>query len=127
MPWDDSPNAGFTTGTPWLPLNQDHQKRNVAALALDQRSILNLYRRLIGLRREHPALCVGNFASVYADSDLLAFERSHGDVRLMIVLNFIQEQRQLHLPGGTKIALVLLSTYLDRADECVQATLHLRA
>ncbi len=126
MPWDDSLNAGFTTGTPWLPLNHDYRTRNVAALLVDQRSILNLYRRLIGLRKEHPALCVGSFVTVYADSDILAFERSHGDTRLLIVLSFVQEQRQLHLPAGAELALVLLSTYLDRDNECVQATLTLR-
>jgi len=58
MPWDNSPNAGFTTGSPWLPMSPD-QAHSVEALVADKRSILNLYRRLIGLRREHAALSVG--------------------------------------------------------------------
>ena len=127
MPWDDSSNAGFTTGTPWLPLNDDHQSRNVAALSANQQSILNLYRRLIALRREHPALRSGRFAKVYADSDLLAFERSHGDTRLLIVLNFVPQPRQFHLPSDTGRAVTLLSTCLDDEAQYVQSTLNLRA
>jgi len=126
MPWDHSMNAGFTTGTPWLPLNDDYQIRNVTACLADQGSILNLYRRLIGLRRTYPELCFGRFATVYADPDLLAFERSHGDVRWLIVLNFAHEQRQFHLPPGSPSALVVLSTCLDRENEHVRVALPLR-
>jgi alpha-glucosidase len=126
MPWDDSINAGFTTGNPWLPLNDDYQIRNVAAYLADQQSVLNLYRRLIELRRDYRELCFGRFATVFADSDLLAFERSHGDVRLLVILNFVQEQRQFHLPAGAAPALVVLSTCLDRENEYVRAALHLR-
>lgn len=126
MPWDAAPNAGFTTGTPWLPLNPDYQSRNVAALSADPRSILNLHRRLIELRRHHPALRLGGLAIVDAPSGLLAFERSHADNRLLIVLSFVPEQREFHLPPDTECALVLLSTCLDREDQYAQNTLHVR-
>ena len=59
MPWDGSENAGFTTAKPWLPLNADWPTRNVARMAEEPQSILTLYRRLLALRRAHPALSIG--------------------------------------------------------------------
>ena len=76
MPWDDSLNAGFTTGKPWLPLNPDYKQRNVSALASDDASILNLYRKLIALRREHTVLVSGNILEVSADGAILSYQRS---------------------------------------------------
>jgi alpha-glucosidase len=127
IPWDGSHNGGFTTGDPWLPMSPDHETHNVQALIANRRSILNLYRRLIGLRREHAALSVGRFATVQAADDLFAFERNDGDARLLVVLNFAQEQRQVKLPADADHALALLSTYLDRDDEYVRTELKLRA
>ena len=95
---DDSTNAGFTTGTPWLPVNPDYRTRNVSVLAAEPRSILSLYRRLIALRREHAALRVGRFMTLSADHDVFAFERSDDSVRLPVLLNFAPEQREVQLP-----------------------------
>ncbi len=126
MPWDGSPNAGFTVGAPWLPLGPDHEVRNVAALAAGPRSVLNLYRRLIALRRDQAALSVGRLVAVRAENDVLTFERSEGDAHLLIALNFAHEQRHVDLPTDTNQALVLLSTNLDRDNEYVQAQFELR-
>ena len=126
MPWDNSPNAGFTTGTPWLPMSPD-QAHSVEALVADKRSILNLYRRLIGLRREHAALSVGRFVAVPAAENVFSFERNDGDTRLLIALNFAQEQRQVTLPADADRAMALISTCLDRDNEYVQAKMQLRA
>jgi alpha-glucosidase len=127
MPWDDSTNAGFTTGTPWLPVNPDYRTRNVSVLAAEPRSILSLYRRLIALRREHAALCVGRFIAVSADHDVFAFERSDDSARLLVLLNFALEQRQVRLPADAGRARVLLSTCMDRETESAEAELTLRA
>jgi len=62
MPWDAGPNAGFTTGRPWLPLPPDAEQRNVAAQRTDETSVLAFYRRLIALRRATPALRAGGFS-----------------------------------------------------------------
>ena len=72
-------------------------------------------------------MSVGRFATVQAAEDLFAFERNDGDTRLLVVLNFAQEQRQVTLPADADHALALLSTCLDRDDEYVQARLELRA
>ena len=110
MPWDSSIFAGFSTVEPWLPLNEDWLKRNVAAQESDEGSLLNLYRSLLGLRRSHDALSIGGFRLVDADEDVLAFERNLGDERVLIVLNFGSTKRVLKLPAGAAIADVLAST-----------------
>jgi len=126
MPWDSSPNARFTAGDPWLPLGPDHDVRNVAVLAAEPRSILNLYRQLIALRRRQPALSVGRLSAVRADKDVLIIERREGDARVLVALNFAHEHRQVELPTDTGHARELLSTHLDRANERVQGRLELR-
>ncbi|TBW36469.1 DUF3459 domain-containing protein [Siculibacillus lacustris] len=87
MQWDAGPKAGFTTGEPWLPLVPGHKVCNVAAQEADPGSMLNLHRRLIALRRSHPALAVGDVRVLAARGDLLAYERRAGDEAFVVVLN----------------------------------------
>jgi oligo-1,6-glucosidase/alpha-glucosidase len=110
MPWDGSPHAGFSTVEPWLPLNDDWSTRNVAAQSRDERSLLTLYRRLLQLRRDHPALAVGDFALVASDADVLSYERRHDGRRLLIALNLADQPRRLTLPEDADSVRLLLST-----------------
>lgn len=110
MPWDAAPNAGFTTGTPWLPLNPDWPERNVARLAQAPGSPLALHRRLLALRRAHPALAIGDIALLDAEGDVLAYERRSGDERLLIALNLGDTPGELALPAWAQPARPLLST-----------------
>jgi oligo-1,6-glucosidase/alpha-glucosidase len=87
MPWDASPFAGFSTEEPWLPLNPDWQTRNVAAQVGDPDSMLTLYRKLLALRRAHPALSIGSLRLIDAPEGILAFEREHDGQRLTVLLN----------------------------------------
>jgi alpha-glucosidase len=128
MCWDDAENAGFTMGTPWLPLSHDYAARNVQALAADPHSILNLYHRLINLRRAQPALSSGAYVALQAAGDVLAFERRHGQsARLLVALNLAHVPAQLNLPQGVREARLLISTELDREGELIPAVLTLRA
>ncbi len=117
MPWDGSPNAGFTTGAPWLPLNPDRRTRNVEASWSDERSILCLYRLLINLRRATPALAFGDYAFVSADDDVLVFERRHGTERALVACNFSSEPRRVHIRSGVfSQAAVPISTVKLEVD-----------
>jgi alpha-glucosidase len=71
MQWSDVESAGFTSGTSWLPLADDFKTINVANLMQERSSILNLYHRLIQLRRKEPALSVGDYAAVPVGNDLI--------------------------------------------------------
>jgi alpha-glucosidase len=124
MPWDGSLLAGFTSGEPWLPLGADHARVNVEGLRESRRSILNLYRRLIDLRRDKPVLTHGSIDAVTVQGNILRYERRQGDQRLVIALNLAHERaRVLSLPSGR----LLLSTDLDRAGEDVGVSASLRA
>jgi len=123
MPWDGSLLADFTSGEPWLPLGADHASVNVAAMRESRESILNLYRHLIELRRNNPALTYGAIEAVGVGGKILRYERHQGDERVAIALNLGHEPAQVSHPAGQ----VLLSTYLDRAGENVDESVSLRA
>jgi alpha-glucosidase len=123
MQWDDSPQAGFTTGTPWLPVAENFHTRNVKALAADETSILNLYRRLIRLRHQRKPLSVGRYSQVHCERNVISYQRSDGGERLEILLNFGHEPERVRLQAPGK---VLLSTHLDRAGETLSENCDLR-
>lgn len=110
MPWDSSPNAGFTSGEPWLPINQDWSTRNVAVQDSDTASMLALYRSLLALRRSTPTLSAGDYLPTAGDRDVLTYERRYKDDRVLIALNLSAEPRELLLPAGTEVADILAST-----------------
>ncbi len=133
MPWDATPNAGFTTGTPWLPLNDDWHARNVERQAHAPDSMLALHRRLLALRRCHPALAIGDIALLDAAHDglpdtardVLAYERRSGEQRLLIALNVGDSPQELSVPSWARHARVLIST-LEGAPSASAARIALR-
>ena len=110
MAWDGSPHAGFSSGEPWLPLHSDWPVRNVAKQAGDRGSMLSLYHALLALRRAEPALSLGSLRLIEADVDVLAYERRHGDERLLVALNLSESSRKLPLLKESLRAVPLLST-----------------
>jgi alpha-glucosidase len=89
MPWRAAaPHAGFTTGKPWLPLGSGHAQLAADAQQHDPHSTLNLTRRLLDFRRQHPALRTGTLRVLDAPEPLLAFERGTGSERLLCLFNF---------------------------------------
>ena len=103
--WDSSKNAGFTTGTPWLPLNPNYKKINVAQQEKDPESVLSYYKKLTALRRNpeyKETIVYGDFVPFMADEDrLMAFYRK-GEKTLLILGNYRKEERELELPAPVK-------------------------
>ena len=97
MQWDDSPNAGFTAGTPWIRVNPNYTQINVAAQESDPDSILHYYRKLIALRKEHRIFSEGeNFTLLYeTDAEIFAYTRTLGEQTLLVLCNFHGEDREL--------------------------------
>ena len=88
MAWSDAPNAGFTTGTPWLPLNANHTEINAAAAVADQGSVYHHYRRLIALRHEHEVVRKGRFELLLPDDQKLwVFTRTLGADVVLVLAN----------------------------------------
>jgi alpha-glucosidase len=126
MQWDAGRYAGFSKAEPWLPLETNYQERNVAALQADDKSLYQLHRRLIALRRQHPALQLGSYRPLAASGDILAFVREAGDERILVALNMGPQPAEMNLPAGHADGRLLLSTFCDRAGERVSDTLRLR-
>ncbi|MBX9650574.1 MAG: DUF3459 domain-containing protein, partial [Xanthobacteraceae bacterium] len=115
MPWDDSENAGFTRGTPWLPLHADWLTRNVKRMTDEPQSLLTLYRRLLALRRDCLALSIGDFALLNVEDETVVYARRHAEERLIVALNFGRRQHRLALPDWAHGSRVLLSSVGDAA------------
>ncbi|MDP5279748.1 alpha-amylase family glycosyl hydrolase [Sphingomonas sp. DG1-23] len=110
MAWDGSPNAGFSTAAPWLPLHDDWRQRNAAAQRDDPHSMWRLYHDLLALRRSRPALSVGDWLPIDCSGNLLAYERRHGDERVLVVLNLGEAPESFAIPEWAEGLRVLLTT-----------------
>jgi alpha-glucosidase len=111
MQWDSSPKAGFTDGEPWLPLGTNLATANAAHQSNEASSLLNLYRRLIDLRRTHRALVAGSYAPLAATQDVLAYVRSSQQERILVVLNLGHDVQSFELPPGVHPSRTLQSTH----------------
>ncbi|QTE28693.1 glycoside hydrolase family 13 protein [Pengzhenrongella sicca] len=96
--WDAGPHAGFTTGTPWIDVNPNHDRINAAAQVADPASVYHHYRRLIELRHTVPAVALGDFTMLApTDEAVYAFTRRLGDVELLVLGNFTGENQTVDL------------------------------
>ncbi|MBL8021995.1 MAG: alpha-glucosidase [Leptospirales bacterium] len=113
MPWDGTDKGGFTSGDPWLPLNDDTPQRNVAAQLADPESLLSWHKKLIRLRKESPALRLGTWAELEGTSaNVFGYIRQHDKDKKSILLNFA-DRPQVVSHGGT----VVLSTHRKKGDK----------
>ena len=89
MQWSAAPNAGFTTGTPWIGVNPNYETINAEAQENDPDSVLCFYRRLIALRRELPIITEGDYTLLLADHpQIFAYQRSWQGQRLYVICSF---------------------------------------
>jgi alpha-glucosidase len=127
MQWDSTTHAGFSSVEPWLPLGGGLEEDNVLAQRSDHTSMYRLYRGLIDLRRERPALSLGSYGSARADGNLLVFTREHRREQLLVALNFGGTPVTASLPSGECVGRLLLSSAADRAGESVRGSFSVRA
>lgn len=102
MQWSAAKNAGFTTGAkPWLPVNPNFTEINAEQALADPSSIYRHYQRLVALRRATPTLVYGAYRDLDPKHEaLFVYERTFGEERLLIAINFGGEEEVLHLPEG---------------------------
>jgi len=116
MQWDDSPNAGFTRGVPWLPIPPSYKTVNVAAELKDPSSILNTYKNLLALRHQNRALLDGDYVALNEnDANVLSYLRRYKNEAVLVVLNMSAQPQDvgfdLALQGfPAKSAQTLLTT-----------------
>ncbi|HET9956069.1 MAG TPA: alpha-amylase family glycosyl hydrolase [Polyangiaceae bacterium] len=124
MQWAAAEYAGFSQVPPWLPVSPDYAQRNVEKERHDPESILNLYRRLIELRRNSPALCVGSYTPLVTQGQLLAYLREAGNERFLVVLNLGHGPQQFRLDNFGE-AEVVVSTDTAREGQRVKDVLRM--
>jgi alpha-glucosidase len=127
MQWDDGPQAGFSSGEPWLPLAGAVGMVNVATQREDSASMLALYRRLLAHRHREPALGVGDYRPLPFEPPLFGYLRHHGDDAFLVLLNFAARGCDPRLPGALRGEVVLSTHGPDRDGEAVAGEVSLRA
>jgi len=109
MQWSDAPNGGFCPqGTePWLPVNPDFAAGvNVSAQDNAPDSLLNFYRKLLKLRKQHPALQTGDFQEIETDNEnILIFRRWNEQEELVMLFNLSDAPREAILPYPDRLAI----------------------
>ena len=121
MQWDDSANAGFTSGKPWLRLDDQFPQNNVARQQEDPDSLVCFYQKLITLRQKEPALQTGDYFPVVTDGKLLAYKRVAEDGKEFLVILNLQDQPVCFSPVDKSVeGKVILSTLKDGAGKIIK-------
>ncbi len=127
MQWDDSANAGFTTGMPWIGVNPNYRQINAAQALADSQSIFYYYQRLIRLRKANPVIVYGQYDLILDDHpEIYAFTRSLEDDCLLVILNFTANTPVFVLPDdlSAENSASLIANYpVDGAEDIRQLTL----
>ncbi len=117
MQWTASPQAGFTTGTPWLPVNPDARDINAAVESADPSSVLSFYRRLLALRKRVPALVYGAWRDIdYDHPAVFGYTRTLPDAACLVLMNFGREPVAYRLPASVVAGDILLSSEVKNAS-----------
>jgi alpha-glucosidase len=88
MQWNTEPNAGFTKGTPWLPVPPSYKTHNVATESKDPTSVLSMYKKVLALRHTNEALLEGSYTALNEnDADVMSYLRSYKGKAVLVALN----------------------------------------
>ena len=114
MQWTAGENAGFTTGTPWLPVNENHSVINAEAALGDENSTFHYYQKLIALRKEYNVFRDGWFELMDPENEaVFAYTRDTDHAHMLVVCNFTAEDQDWKLPWNYVGAKKLIGNYPD--------------
>ena len=118
--WDDSPQAGFTSGNPWIAVNPNYTQINAKAETADPGSVFHYYRKLIALRKEYPIIVYGRYELLMEDDeDLYVYTREMDEEKLLVVCSFCDHETGFTIPDEFAKASCLISNTdgnYDRAE-----------
>lgn len=118
MQWDDSAQAGFTTGTPWIAVNPNYTEINAKAETADVNSVFHYYKKLITLRKENPVVVYGRYEALMEDSEeLFVYTRELDDEKLLVVCNFCDHAAGFTIPTDFVGAPCLISNVENEYDK----------
>jgi len=99
MQWDDTEQAGFTSGTPWISVNPNYREINAKAETADKDSVFHYYKKLIALRKENPVMVYGKYELLWEESEeLFVYTRTLEQESLLVVCNFTEKEVPFTLP-----------------------------
>lgn len=125
MQWDDSANAGFTTGTPWIKVNSNYPKVNAKQEVSDPDSVFSYYKKLIRLRHENEIIVYGDYELLAPEDEaLFIYTRMLGTQRLMVLCNFTEKEVSIPQEVTEQIptdAKLLIGNYSKQKEKVLQA------
>lgn len=122
MQWDDSGNAGFTTGNPWKKVNPNFKEINVAQQDKDPNSVLNHFRKMVKVRKDNKVLVYGDYQLIQAEHpEIYVYTRILGDKKMLVLLNFTPQDANITLSEINNRKETLINNYetLDITNEKV--------
>lgn len=129
--WDDSENAGFTSGTPWIPVAKNFKEHNAKSALEDRNSVFYHYQKLIQLRKDFDILTDGNYELLLANHpSIFAYTRSTEDETLLVLNNYYADETKFEMPEALAEKLdgftrpdVLIQNYDDINGDAAEYTL----
>ena len=118
--WDDSENAGFTTGKPWFYVNQNYKEINAAKQEADPNSLLNFYRKAIALRKSLPVVKDGKYRDhFFMSGKRYVYSRDDGKQKLLVMCSFAKTDISVRVPAGFDLgkAKLVLHSYPEAKDK----------
>ncbi|MFV5694610.1 glycoside hydrolase family 13 protein [Flavobacterium sp. LB3P122] len=110
--WDDTQNAGFTSGKPWLKVNPNYKTINVEAQEKDPNSVLNYFRKLVQLRKKEPTLVYGNYTLLDKENpNVYAYTRELNGKKLLVLLNFTDKNSPYKIGIPVAKSKIILDNY----------------
>lgn len=125
--WNDSPNAGFTTGTPWIKVNPNYKTVNVTAEEQNPDSILNYFKKVIKFRKENEAFVYGDYLLLDEQNPrIYAYQRTWKGERFIVTLNFSPHMAKMDFIADMKNCKAIFCNYNDESKRVKNGTLLLR-
>ena len=124
MQWNESGYAGFSEHKPWLRLPDNFRRVNVETQKTDTYSTLSFYHRLIGIRKQEPALQTGDYTPVYSDKQMFAYIREKDGSRFLILLN-LSHRPSYFKPKANYKGQVIISTEKEREGTQIEGVVAL--
>ena len=122
--WDDSEHAGFTEGTPWLPVQPNHKTVNVKASLASKDSVFHTYKKLIQLRKDHPLVVWGDYELLLPDHpSIYAYTRSYEGKTWLVAGNASEDSARLELDETLRTKRVIVSNYNKESFDLEKAVL----
>ena len=117
MQWDSGENAGFSSGTPWLAVNPNHNRINVQSVMQQPDSIFAWYKQLIQLRKQSDTVALGSYKPLLEENNsVFVFCREYNESRMLVIANFTADHVQVLLPEEETHAMqCIMSNYYTRS------------